>query len=36
MIRKIKEEEMADVLVAEVEAMILQRQNGKKEKKHAK
>jgi (E)-4-hydroxy-3-methylbut-2-enyl-diphosphate synthase len=36
MIRKIKEEEMADVLVAEVEAIVKQRQNGKKEKKHAK
>ena len=36
MIRKIKEEEMADVLVAEVEAMVLERKNGKKEKKHAK
>ncbi len=36
MIRKIKEEEMADVLVAEVEAMVRQRQNGVKEKKHSK
>lgn len=33
MIRKIKEEEMADVLVAEVEAMVRQRQNGEPEKK---
>jgi (E)-4-hydroxy-3-methylbut-2-enyl-diphosphate synthase len=37
MIRKIKEEEMADVLVAEVEAMVKARQNGSaKEKKHGK
>jgi (E)-4-hydroxy-3-methylbut-2-enyl-diphosphate synthase len=36
MIRKIKEEEMADVLVAEVEAMVKERQNGKKAKKHGK
>lgn len=36
MIRKIKEEEMADVLVAEVEAIVRQRQNGVKEKKYSK
>jgi len=36
MIRKIQESEMADVLVAEVEAMVAERKNGKKEKKHAK
>jgi len=36
MIRKIQESEMADVLVAEVEAMVLERKNGKKEKKHGK
>jgi len=36
MIRKIQESEMADVLVAEVEAMVLEKKNGKKEKKHSK
>jgi len=36
MIRKIQESEMADVLVAEVEAMVLEKKNGKKEKKHLK
>jgi hypothetical protein len=36
MTRKIQESEMADMLVAEVEAMVLEKKNGKKEKKHAK
>jgi (E)-4-hydroxy-3-methylbut-2-enyl-diphosphate synthase len=36
MVRKIKEEEMADVLVSEVEELVRQRQNGAKEKKHSK